>query len=64
MMTTKEMRDRICTRMPGPEGEEIVRCLDNQAAAINSLVAWGTTLAAKLNADAGVTDVNYAAPVV
>lgn len=26
---------------------------------VNTIVAWGTALATKLNADAGVTDTNY-----
>ncbi len=29
---------------------------------LEMLRAWGATLATKLNADAGVTDTNYAAP--
>jgi len=35
--------------------------LTNVQAAINALIADHNTLRAKLNADAGVTDVNYAA---
>lgn len=35
--------------------------LTNLVAAVNALIADHNTLRAKLNADAGVTDVNYAA---
>lgn len=38
--------------------------LNALVAAINTLETWGTTLATKLNADGGVTDVNYQAPSV
>lgn len=32
---------------------------DAQATSVTNLNAWATALATKLNADAGVTDVNY-----
>ena len=38
--------------------------LNALVAAINTLETWGTTLTTKLNADGGVTDVNYQAPSV
>lgn len=38
--------------------------LNALVAAINTLETWGTTLVTKLNADGGVTDVNYQAPSV
>lgn len=41
---------------------EIKNALEEVMANIATLQTWGTTLAAKLNADGGVTDTNYAAP--
>lgn len=40
---------------------DLVALLSNMATAINALLADHNTLRAKLNADAGVTDTNYAA---
>ena len=45
-------------RGAGPTLAEILRDVADDLATVKS---WSTTLAAKLNADAGVTDVNYAA---
>lgn len=73
-MTTAEMRTRIRRHMPGAEGEQLIQALDAmqtdittaQAAAVaadarvTALVADYNTLVAKLNADAGVTDTDYA----
>lgn len=42
----------------GPTLAVILRDVADDLAAVKS---WSTTLAAKLNADGGVTDVNYAA---
>ena len=39
----------------------LVALLGNMATAINALIADHNTLRTKLNADAGVTDANYAA---
>jgi arsenate reductase-like glutaredoxin family protein len=39
---------------------DLVALLTNMATAINALIANHNTLVAKLNADAGVTDTNYA----
>jgi hypothetical protein len=41
---------------------ELKEAFDEIAGDIEALRAWGATLAAKLNADGGVTDTNYAAP--
>jgi hypothetical protein len=40
---------------------DLVAVLTNLAAAVNALITDHNTLRAKLNADAGVTDANYAA---
>lgn len=40
---------------------DLVAVLTNLAAAVNALISDHNTLRAKLNADAGVTDTNYAA---
>lgn len=40
---------------------DLVAVLTNLAAAVNALISDHNTLSAKLNADAGVTDTNYAA---
>jgi hypothetical protein len=40
---------------------DLVRLLGNMKDAINALISDHNTLRAKLNADAGVTDTNYAA---
>jgi hypothetical protein len=39
---------------------DLVALLTNMATAINALISDHNTLRAKLNADAGVTDTNYA----
>ena len=39
----------------------LIALLQNMSTAINALIADHNTLRAKLNADAGVTDTNYAA---
>lgn len=73
-MTTEQFRASIRARIPGREGEVLVEAFDalltdatagiaGAAAAdarIDVLVTWANTLVAKLNADAGVTDVDYA----
>lgn len=51
---------RLRTRMPGAQAKEIALILDQQKKDIDTLKAWGDALATKLNADAGVTDTNYA----
>lgn len=40
---------------------DLIALLTNLAAAVNALISDHNTLRAKLNADAGVTDTNYAA---
>ena len=40
---------------------DLVAVLQNLATAVNALITDHNTLRAKLNADAGVTDTNYAA---
>lgn len=40
---------------------DLVAVLENLAAAVNALISDHNTLRTKLNADAGVTDTNYAA---
>lgn len=40
---------------------DLVAVLTNLSAAVNALITDHNTLIAKLNADAGVTDTNYAA---
>jgi len=68
-MSKIEVLQRIQTRYPGEDGRELYNIfaalIDASAAEAASVRAdvnaYTTTLAAKLNADAGVTDVNYAA---
>ena len=68
-----EIRQMIRARMPGAQGEVFVKIFDAlntditalessvtaNGTSITNLNAWGTALATKLNADAGVTDTNY-----
>lgn len=46
------------------KAKELADAFAQIEANINTLRAWGATLAAKLNADGGVTDTNYQAPVL
>jgi len=43
---------------------ELKRAFEEVMANIESIRAWGATLATKLNADVGVTDTNYQPPVL
>lgn len=58
------VRQMLRARMPGREAEVLVQVFDALNTDIATLKAWGDTLVAKLNADAGVTDTNYAGPAV
>ena len=59
-MSAAEFRQRVSTFMPGSEGEQLAKAYESL---VNDLATFKTsfnTLVAKLNLDAGVTDVNYA----
>lgn len=45
---------------PGKDIDVLTQQLNAAIVRINILTAWANTLVAKLNLDAGVTDVNYA----
>lgn len=59
-LTFEGVYARLRTRMPGAQAKEIAYILDQQKKDIDQLKTWGDALATKLNADAGVTDTNYA----
>lgn len=70
-MTTGEFRSRIRARMPGPDGEAFVQAFDALTsidtaaiaaleARLEALIVDYNTMIAKLNADTGVADTNYA----
>lgn len=61
-LTFEAVYARLRTRMPGAQAKEIAYILDQQKKDLDTVKAWGDTLVAKLNADAGVTDTNYAQP--
>lgn len=54
-----EIRQKIRSRFPGRQGEVLVEIFNALTTDIDTLESWGTALANKLNADAGVTDTNY-----
>lgn len=65
-LSTAEIRTRIRKRMPGAQGEEIIKALDGIDADMVKIKTWADsvktsmdTLVAKMNADAGITDTNY-----
>lgn len=53
---------RLKPFFPGEHGKQLVAVISNLNADLITLKAWGDALVAKLNADAGVTDTNYAQP--
>lgn len=64
--TAEEIRQMLRAHFPGQQGELLVRVFDAMntdmttvEANVTALDAWGTALATKLNADAGVTDTDY-----
>jgi hypothetical protein len=48
-------------KLNGIEQRDLIALLTNLTAAVNALITDHNTLRTKLNADAGVTDANYAA---
>lgn len=68
MASTRNLVDLLNRAMPiaklvglGTLLQEIVTALNAHTTAINALISDHNTLRAKLNADDGVTDTNYAA---
>jgi len=58
-MSAATMRQKLRQRFPGRQGEVLVEILMSIVTDIDTLESWGSTLATKLNNDAGVTDTNY-----
>lgn len=66
MATLAEIEASLRPHLVGPAAAAMARKIkdatDAVDARVDTLDTWGGTLATKLNADAGVTDTDYAAP--
>lgn len=63
-LSQTEIIARLSPHFPGEAGRQLLFSISSAHADIAAIKAWGDALAAKLNADAGVTDTNYVGPTV
>lgn len=59
MLSRTNIQARLSPYFPGDQERQLNLVLDSIRADFGLVVAWSNALAAKLNADAGVTDTNY-----
>lgn len=58
-LTKAQVEAKLRKLFPGKQAQVLAECFDALTQDVSAMNTWGATLATKLNADAGVTDINY-----